>query len=67
VPNSVEGSDNEVAGVDILASKKPIEVTADDLVDEEWGPANVKGKKAKKAKGKKGKVQEDSDREEKGK
>lgn len=56
-----------MAGVDILASKKPIEVTADDLVDEEWGPANVKGKKAKKAKGKKGKVQEDSDREEKGK
>lgn len=33
-------------------SKKPVEVTADDLADEEWGP--VKGKTGKKEKGKKG-------------
>lgn len=34
-------------------AKKPVEVTAEDLADEEWGP--VKGKKGKKDKGKKGK------------
>ena len=33
-------------------SKKPVEVTAEDLADEEWGP--VKSKKGKKGKGGKG-------------
>lgn len=40
-----------------LEAKKPVEVTADDLADEEWGP--VKDKKGKK--GKKGKKQEGDD------
>ncbi|KAK7051356.1 eukaryotic translation initiation factor 5B [Paramarasmius palmivorus] len=39
-------------------SKKPVEMTAEDLVDEEWGPAKEKGKKGKKGKGKKGKADE---------
>ena len=34
-------------------------MTADDLADEEWGPA--KGKKGKKGKGKKGKKDEEDD------
>ncbi|TDL29015.1 hypothetical protein BD410DRAFT_810858 [Rickenella mellea] len=57
-PRPGEGSDTEAAAAkgDISASKKPVEVTADDLADEEWGP--VKGKDKKK-KGKKGKTHED--------
>ncbi|KAI0761761.1 hypothetical protein BC629DRAFT_1584115 [Irpex lacteus] len=42
-------------------SKAPVEVTADDLADEEWGP--VKGKKGKKGKGKKGKAAQDDEDE----
>ncbi|KIY45158.1 hypothetical protein FISHEDRAFT_49938, partial [Fistulina hepatica ATCC 64428] len=43
------------------ATQKPIEVTADDLADEEWGPSTDK-KKGKKGKGKKGEqVDEDED------
>lgn len=38
-----------------------MEVTADDLADEEWGP--VKGKKGKKGKGKKGKAAQDDEDE----
>ncbi|KIM45784.1 hypothetical protein M413DRAFT_440821 [Hebeloma cylindrosporum] len=34
-------------------SKKPVEVTAEDLADEEWGPVKDKKKKDKKGKGKK--------------
>lgn len=37
-----------------------MEVTAEDLADEEWGPVKEKKKKDKKGKGKKGK-QEDED------
>jgi len=36
-----------------LESKKPVEVTAEDLAEEEWGPAKEKKKKDKKGKGKK--------------
>ncbi|KAJ6463233.1 hypothetical protein C8R47DRAFT_1238517 [Mycena vitilis] len=52
-----QGSDGEAAAT----SKKPVEVTAEDLADEEWGP--VKEKKSKKGKGKKAKAQDDSEDE----
>lgn len=44
-----------VAKGDISAPKKAIEMTPDDLADEEWGAAT--GKKGKKDKGKKTKAQ----------
>ena len=47
----------EVAQVE--EAKKPVEVTAEDLADEEWGP--VKGKKSKKGKGKKGKNDDEAE------
>lgn len=47
-----------------VESKKPIEVTAESLADEEWGPVKEKKKKDKKGKGKKGKQVEDEDDEE---
>jgi translation initiation factor 5B len=56
-PPVAEGSDGEAA------SKKPVEVTAEDLADEEWGPVKEKAKKGKKGKAKKGKVQEESEDE----
>ncbi|KAL6297969.1 hypothetical protein BKA93DRAFT_107987 [Sparassis latifolia] len=65
-PSPGNGSDGEAAAAqgDISAPKKPVEMTADDLADEEWGPAKGKGKKAKKSKGKKGKTpDEDLDQE----
>ncbi|KDR74512.1 hypothetical protein GALMADRAFT_250508 [Galerina marginata CBS 339.88] len=51
----------------VEVSKKPIEVTAEDLADEEWGPVKEKKKKDKKGKGKKGKKvdEEDEDEEDK--
>ncbi|KAG8218255.1 hypothetical protein J3R82DRAFT_3865 [Butyriboletus roseoflavus] len=39
-----------------VVDKAPVEMTADDLADEEWGPSKDKGKKDKKGKGKKGKA-----------
>lgn len=42
-------------------AKKPVEMTPDDLADEEWGPAKAKGKKGKKGKAAKGKAQADED------
>lgn len=45
--------------IDPSISKNPVEVTAEDLVDEEWGP--VKGKKDKKGKAKKGKATQDDE------
>ncbi|RDB15518.1 Eukaryotic translation initiation factor 5B [Hypsizygus marmoreus] len=53
-----EGSDAEDAPAS--TSKGPIQVTAEDLADEEWGPVKEKKKKDKK-KGKKGKAQDDED------
>ena len=62
-PPPGEGSDGEAAAAkgDISASQKPVEVIAEDLADEEWGPIKKEGKKGKKGKGKKEKVQDDSD------
>lgn len=45
-------------------SKGPVQMTAEELADEEWGPAKEKGKKGKKGKGKKGKKDESEDEEE---
>ncbi|KAL5637144.1 hypothetical protein ACGC1H_000957 [Rhizoctonia solani] len=45
------GADEAIANDDISAPKAPVEMTAEDLADEEWGP--VKGKKDKGKKGKK--------------
>jgi translation initiation factor 5B len=56
----VEGLDPE----NISNSKGPVEVTADDLADEEWGPVKEKKKKDKKGKGKKSKQQEEEEGEE---
>ncbi|KAF8898156.1 hypothetical protein CPB84DRAFT_1167176 [Gymnopilus junonius] len=44
-------------------SKRPVEVTAEDLADEEWGPVKEKKKKDKKGKGKQGKKEEEEDEE----
>lgn len=46
-----------------VVDKAPVEVTADDLADEEWGLSKEKGKKGKKGKGKKGKAQNEEDEE----
>ncbi|KAF8131166.1 hypothetical protein EV363DRAFT_1584023 [Boletus edulis] len=46
-----------------VAEKAPVEMTADDLADEEWGPSKDKSKKGKKGKGKKGKVQHEEEEE----
>lgn len=54
--------DNEVP-VEAIESKKPVEVTAEDLADEEWGPVKEK-KKDKKGKSKKGKQLQDEGEEE---
>lgn len=48
-----------------MAAKNPVEMTAEELADEEWGSTKEKGKKAKKGKNKKGKAQAESDVEEK--
>ncbi|KAF8169499.1 hypothetical protein BJ912DRAFT_933806 [Pholiota molesta] len=53
---------NEVP-VEAIESKKPVEVTAEDLADEEWGPVKEK-KKDKKGKSKKGKQLQDEGEEE---
>ncbi|KAJ7727887.1 hypothetical protein B0H16DRAFT_1677210 [Mycena metata] len=47
----------------LAAAKKPVEVTAEDLADEEWGPVKEKVKKGKKGKGKKAKAQDESEDE----
>ncbi|KAI0034407.1 hypothetical protein K488DRAFT_84025 [Vararia minispora EC-137] len=44
-----------------VVSKAPVEMTAEELADEEWGPAKEKGKKGKKGKGKKGNVGAEED------
>ena len=64
-PAPGEGSDGEAAAAkgDISAAKAPVQMTADELADEEWGPVKDKGKKGKKGK-KKGKAQEDEDEDE---
>ncbi|TFK22197.1 hypothetical protein FA15DRAFT_596525 [Coprinopsis marcescibilis] len=42
-------------------SKAPVEVTAEDLIDEEWGPVKDKKKKDKKGKSKKSKHDDDEE------
>ncbi|KJA21714.1 hypothetical protein HYPSUDRAFT_140306 [Hypholoma sublateritium FD-334 SS-4] len=56
--------DDEVPA-EATESKNPVEVTAEDLADEEWGPVKDKKKKDKKGKGKKGKQQDGNEDEEK--
>jgi hypothetical protein len=56
---------NTEADGDAAAPKQPVEVTADDLADEEWGPVKDKGRKAKSGKENKIKAQDESDNEEK--
>jgi hypothetical protein len=46
---------------DASANKAPIEVTAEDLADEEWGPVKEKSKKGKGGKGKKGQTKTDKE------
>ncbi|KAF8589995.1 hypothetical protein K439DRAFT_1628210 [Ramaria rubella] len=60
-----EASDGEAAAAkgDISAPKAPVQVTAEDLANEEWGPVEEKGGKKGK-KGKKGKTTEKLDTEE---
>ncbi|THV00551.1 hypothetical protein K435DRAFT_818286 [Dendrothele bispora CBS 962.96] len=58
-PLPEDGADGEATD-----SKKPVEMTAEELADEEWGPVKEKGKKGKKGKAKKGKAQEDEEDEE---
>ncbi|OSD01712.1 hypothetical protein PYCCODRAFT_1452538 [Trametes coccinea BRFM310] len=59
-----QGSDGEAAAAkgDISAPQKPVQMTAEELADEEWGPVKDKGKKGKKGK-KKGKAQDDDEEE----
>ncbi|KAI0829268.1 hypothetical protein BC628DRAFT_1337291 [Trametes gibbosa] len=65
-PDPGEGSEGEEAAAkgDISAPQKAVQMTAEELADEEWGPVKEKGKKAKKGK-KKGKTQDDENDEEK--
>jgi translation initiation factor 5B len=53
-----EALDGEGAGI----SKGPVEMTAEDLADEEWGPTTEK-KKKDKGKGKKSKQQDEVEQE----
>lgn len=53
-----EPLDEEPAAV---VEKVPVEMTADDPADEEWGPSQDKGKKGKKGKGKKAKAQNEEE------
>ena len=64
-PAPGEGSDGEAAAAkgDISAPKAGVQMTADELADEEWGPVKEKGKKGKKGK-KKGKAQDEEEEEE---
>ncbi|KAF8579055.1 hypothetical protein K439DRAFT_1526354 [Ramaria rubella] len=64
-PPPGEGSDGEAAAAkgDISAPKAPVQVTAEDLANEEWGPVEEKGRKKSK-KGKKDKTTEKLDTEE---
>ena len=64
-PPPGEGSDTEAAAAkgDISVPKKAVEMTAEELADEEWGPAKDKGK-GKKGKGKKAKQKGDDEDEE---
>lgn len=52
---------NGDAAEDAAPKAAPKEVTAEELADEEWGPAKEKGKKGKKAKGKKGKAADEEE------
>lgn len=64
--DEVNGLDDPLAAeadAEAAASKKPVEVTAEDLADEEWGPVKEKVKKGKKGKGKKGKAADESEDE----
>jgi translation initiation factor 5B len=54
----------EVDGEGVSTPKGAVEVTAEDLADEEWGPVKEKKKKDKKGKGKKSKQQDDDEEEE---
>ena len=62
-PPPGEGSDGEAAAAkgDISAPKSGVVVTADDLADEEWGPAKEKGKKVKKGKAKRSKAEDEDE------
>ena len=56
--------EEEADGQGFSTSKGVVEVTAEDLADEEWGPVKEKKKKDKKGKGKKSKQQEEEEEEE---
>jgi len=58
VQEDFEPLDEEPAAI---VEKAPVEMTADDLADDEWGPSKDKGKKGKKGKGKKGKAQNEEE------
>ncbi|KZO93745.1 hypothetical protein CALVIDRAFT_566224 [Calocera viscosa TUFC12733] len=64
-PGEGEEAEDAAAKGDISAPKKPVEVTADELADEEWGPTKPKkGKKDKKGgKGKPAPVEEEPEEE----
>ncbi|KAF8803929.1 hypothetical protein BYT27DRAFT_7259912 [Phlegmacium glaucopus] len=62
--SNTNGNDDQIdVPVPNQESKKPIEVTAEDLADEEWGPVKEKKKKDKKGKGKKGAVEVEEEAE----
>ena len=63
-PPPGEGSDTEAAAAkgDISAPKPGVQMTAEELADEEWGPVK-KDKKGKKGK-KKGRAAQDGEEEE---
>ncbi|KAL4241296.1 translation initiation factor 5B [Abortiporus biennis] len=60
-PSPGHGSDTEAAEAkgDISAPQKPVQMTAEELADEEWGP--VKDKKGNKNKNKKAKAEADTE------
>jgi hypothetical protein len=60
-PGEGADADGESASV-IPTPRKAVEMTAEELADEEWGPVKEKGKKAKKGKHK-AKTPEDNDEE----
>lgn len=61
--SAIDPIEDEAAVEGEAPSKGPVEMTAEELADEEWGAVKEKGKKSKKSKGKKGKAQDDEDDE----
>ncbi|QRV72399.1 Elongation factor Tu GTP binding domain [Ceratobasidium sp. AG-Ba] len=63
-PGEGDSAEEAAAKGDISAPKAAVQMTAEELADEEWGPVKTKKEKGKKGKKKGGKAAKDDDEEE---